>query len=875
LVVLSAPTGSLAYPVVMPRPLGWLRARMGVRAVSALSAAVVVALALLVAGAALLLLVQQSLRASVEAEAEQQAGLITTRLDQNWQGSANENAREALSALTRESEDLAQVIVEYGDTPQRTLEAGTDPLGGYRDGAPPISDIRPDDGETVVQTDVPVRKVDGSVVDAVLVATAGQSAGNDVVVLYAAPLTAVDRTTGTLLFYLLFGVPLLIVVAGLTTYLFSGRALRPVEAIRAQVAEMTEKDLGQRVPVPPSRDEVGRLAETMNGMIARLEDAQGVQRRFVADASHELRSPLATIATGLELMQSGTVDRSTITALRGETTRLNKLVEALILLARADERGLQPRREEVDLDEVAEGERGRPADGKVVADVRSVPVRVVGDRGQLARVVRNLVDNARRHARSHILVTVGQHEGEAVLEVSDDGPGVPPADRGRVFERFVRLDDARARSDGGSGLGLAIVAEVVAAHGGSVEVTDAPSGGALFRVRLPVAAAPESEPDEAPVPVAAPSPRPAATGAARVPQPAPAVPGAASVPAAGAASAGEPAPAAKPATPVAAGSAEKPAPARKPAPAPRPAGARKPVPAENQAPPGAPPRPTSPQGAPPKGTPPQGTPPKGTPPQGTPPKGTPPKGTPPKGTPPQGTPPQGTPQQDTSPQGRPSRGTVPQGRPSRATPQQGTPPRGAPPRGTPPPGTPPRGTPPPGTPPQGVPARRDSPAPAAAPPARPGSPRPVTRWSAPPWSASPRPASPLFASPRPGGSRPAAEPGSVQPANGRSAPEPANAENGSRAETASASGRSAPVPSESDRASVEQSNGHVPAAAAGTAPVPQPRDRGQRPVRDDEARRDPATAPYGIPAVPPGERTPDPARRDVPERRRQPGSAIR
>ncbi|WP_143517172.1 ATP-binding protein [Pseudonocardia sp. MH-G8] len=795
----------------MPRPLGWLRARMGVRAVSALSAAVVVALALLVAGAALLLLLQQSLRASVEAEAVQQAGLITTRLDQNWQGSANENAREALSALTRESEDLAQVIVEYGDTPQRTLEAGTDPLGGYRDGAPPISDIRPDDGETVVRTDVPVRKVDGSVVDAVLVATAGQSAGNDVVVLYAAPLTAVDHTTGTLLFYLLFGVPLLIVVAGLTTYLFSGRALRPVEAIRAQVAEMTEKDLGQRVPVPPSRDEVGRLAETMNGMIARLEDAQGVQRRFVADASHELRSPLATIATGLELMQSGTVDRSTITALRGETTRLNKLVEALILLARADERGLQPRREEVDLDEVAEGERGRPADGKVVAEVRTVPVRVVGDRGQLARVVRNLVDNARRHARSHVLVTVGQHDGKAVLEVSDDGPGVPPADRGRVFERFVRLDDARARSDGGSGLGLAIVAEVVAAHGGSVEVTDAPSGGALFRVRLPVAAAPESEsepgpePDEAPVPVAAPSPRPAAsTGPARASQPAPVGPAATSGPAAGAAPAGEPAPAAKPAAPVAAGSAEKPSPARKPAPAP-PAGARKPVPAENQAPSGTPLRPAS------------------------------------------------------------QRGMAPQGRPSRGTPQQGTPPRG----------TPPRGTPTPGTPPQGVPARRDSAGAAPAPPARPASPRPVTRWSAPPWSASPRQASPLFASPRPGNGRPAADRGSAQPANGRSAAEPANAEGGSRAETASAGGRSEPVPSESDRASVERANGHVPPAEAGTGPVPQPRDRVQRPVRDDEARRDPATAPYGVPAVPPGERTPDPARRDVPERRRQPGSAIR
>ena len=465
---------------------------MGVRAVSALSAAVVVALALVVAGAALVLLVQQSLRQQVQAEAKAQAQVIVDRLEGNWRGEANENARDALDQLIRES-DLAQVRVEYGDDPPTwTTEAGTDAVG--RDVL--MYDVQPADGETVVESNVPVRKVDGSVVDTVLVATGADSGRHDVILLYAAPLTAVDAATRTLLFFLLWGVPLLIVVAGITTYLFSGRALRPVEAMRAQVAAMTEKDLGQRVPVSPARDEVGRLAETMNGMLARLQDAQGVQRRFVADASHELRSPLATIATGLELMQNGTVDGSTVTALRGETARLNKLVEGLILLARADERGLKPRQEEVDLDEVAELERGRPADGAVVAEVRAVPVRVVGDRGQLSRVVRNLVDNARRHARSRVLVTVGRDGDTAVLEVSDDGPGVPQADRARVFERFVRLDDARARTDGGSGLGLAIVAEVVAAHGGTVEVTDGPDGGALFRVRIPAAAAPDEHPEE-------------------------------------------------------------------------------------------------------------------------------------------------------------------------------------------------------------------------------------------------------------------------------------------------------------------------------------------------------------------------------------------
>ncbi|WP_346280404.1 HAMP domain-containing sensor histidine kinase [Pseudonocardia sp.] len=462
-----------------------LRARIGVRAASALSAAAVVAIALVVAGAALVLLVGHSLRGTVQVAAEERTQQIAARVKGNFEGAANENARGALDILTT-PDDLAQVLVHYeSDThadDSTVIEAGSDAVG--RKVA--MSSLRPRDGATVVVPDTEVRRANGTSVGAVLVAAGTESAGNRIVVLVAEPLTSVDAATGTLLFYLLFGVPILILVTGVATYYFAGRALRPVEAIRARVAAMSEKDLAQRVPVPAARDEVARLAATMNGMIARLQDAQGVQRRFVADASHELRSPLATIATGLELMQRGHTEPGTVTALRGETERLNRLVDALLLLARADERGLQPRREEVDLDEVAESERGRPADSAVVAEVHAQPVRVIGDRGQLARVVRNLVDNARRHARSRVLVMVTREEADtAVIEVSDDGPGVPVADRGRVFERFVRLDDARARSDGGSGLGLAIVAEVVTAHGGTVEVGDAPGGGALFRVRLP------------------------------------------------------------------------------------------------------------------------------------------------------------------------------------------------------------------------------------------------------------------------------------------------------------------------------------------------------------------------------------------------------
>jgi signal transduction histidine kinase len=308
-------------------------------------------------------------------------------------------------------------------------------------------------------------------------------------VLAAQPLDFLHRAVDTVLAMVLVGIPVLVVLVGGFTYFFAGRALRPVEAMRARVARMSDRDLGTRVPVPPARDEVGRLAETMNQMLGRLENAQTTQRRFVADASHELRSPLATIASGLELLAGSVAeaDASTVRTLRGEASRLDRLVDGLLLLARSDERGLQPRREDVDLDEIVEAERGRPSDvGGVAPEVRAEPVRVSGDRAQLVRAVRNLVDNARRHAASRVLVTLRAEGPDAVVDVADDGPGVPPADRDRVFERFVRLDEARARSDGGAGLGLAIVREIVAAHHGSVEVRDSPLGGALFRLRLPL-----------------------------------------------------------------------------------------------------------------------------------------------------------------------------------------------------------------------------------------------------------------------------------------------------------------------------------------------------------------------------------------------------
>jgi signal transduction histidine kinase len=482
--------------------LGWLRARLGVRVVTSLAAALSVAVVLLLAGATLVLLTDRLLRSSLEDTAKQQAEVVAQRVAANFEDDVKQNAVDA----TAERGDLVQVVRDYGDDGAHDIEVlgASNPLWTMK----PMASVLPGPGETEVVRKAWVTHRDGikqtdpeTTEDVMVVAYGTSVKGRDLVVYAAQPLENVHEAVDTVFHLVLIGIPLLVLITGIVTYLAAGRALRPVEAIRARVA--TTRDPSVRVPVPPARDEVGRLAETMNEMLARLQAGQAVQRRFVADASHELRSPLATIATGLELLARGDADRDTVTALRGETARLGRLVDALLLLARADESGLQPRFEDVDLDEVAEAERLRPA-GRIVPRIEAAHVRVVGDRGQLAQVVRNLVDNACRHARSTVVVSVRPSAGYAALDVADDGPGVPPDQRARVFERFVRLDDARARADGGAGLGLAIVAEVVAAHGGTVDVVGSPLGGALFRVRLPLPAEP---PEPAPV-VARPSSRP-------------------------------------------------------------------------------------------------------------------------------------------------------------------------------------------------------------------------------------------------------------------------------------------------------------------------------------------------------------------------------
>jgi signal transduction histidine kinase len=287
--------------------------------------------------------------------------------------------------------------------------------------------------------------------------------------------------------------PLLVGAVALLVWFLTGRALRPVEAIRSEVEAISGSTLDRRVPVPRSGDEVGRLAHTMNAMLDRLEDASTRQQRFVADASHELRSPVAAIRTELEVAQrtAGPDDWPRVAErLLAEEARLEAVIADLLLLASLDE-GAASDRVVVDLGElVAEEARRRvpDRDGVVLEVDAPEGVHVEASRTQLRRAVGNLLDNAGRHARTTVRVAVHQRDGRARVLVDDDGPGIAEADRERAFERFTRLDDHRARATAGSGagLGLSLVRRIAQRHGGTATIDTAPLGGARVVLDLPL-----------------------------------------------------------------------------------------------------------------------------------------------------------------------------------------------------------------------------------------------------------------------------------------------------------------------------------------------------------------------------------------------------
>lgn len=462
-------------PVTSPPGSGrtpWRRFA-GVRVRTTAAATLVVGVALAIG--ALLLVAQQreSLTDSVETAARLRAGDIARFV-------VDASVPEAIT-VPPENEGMAQVV----DRATGEVVASSANLAG-RDR---ISDLDAPVGRTRAETIDRLPVGEGAFR---VVARGVETTGGRFLVYSAASLEPVEESGATLGGLLVTWLPVLLVVVALVSWVVVGWALRPVERIRAEVAGIGDRELDRRVPEPGSGDEIDRLATTMNAMLGRLETAVDRQRRFVADASHELRSPLSVMRADLEV-DLAHPERAewqrTEREVLDETLRLERLVDDLLVLARADAGSLAVPDLPVDLDEIVleEATRSRAATG-VTIDVSQVSgAQTRGDPLSLRRVVRNLLDNGRDHARTTVRVQLREHGDQVVLVVTDDGPGVANDDRTRIFERFARVDDARDRERGGAGLGLAIVREVVEAHRGDVAVTDAAVGssGARFVVRLP------------------------------------------------------------------------------------------------------------------------------------------------------------------------------------------------------------------------------------------------------------------------------------------------------------------------------------------------------------------------------------------------------
>jgi signal transduction histidine kinase len=446
---------------VADSPLAWWR-RQGLRFRLTVAAATVLALALAISASVLLSVLDRTLIDTVDESTRQQAQAVRVAAD----------AGTLTSPISTHDGTIVQVIDAQGRITHVTY--GTDrlvPLLGERARAKALKS-----GQARMLDGRPYA-IPGFLRVVVLSADRGQT------VVAARPISEIQTSLGTAGRVLLVGTPALIVLLAVASWLMIGRTLRPISALRKSAADITHTARSRRLPVPRSRDEVHFLATTLNGMLARLEEAEQRQRALVSDAAHELRSPLASIRLQLEVAlghPEGQDWQETAEGVLEDTMRLSRLAEDLLALARLDERGGVPaRREPVNLDEVVRQTVDRYGEARLtVCD----PVVVQGDALDLSRVLTNLMDNATRHTSSKVEVAL---TADGVLSVADDGPGIPPQDRERVFNRFTRLDSGRSRDEGGTGLGLAIVRETVLAHGGTVVLEDA-APGLRAVVRLPV-----------------------------------------------------------------------------------------------------------------------------------------------------------------------------------------------------------------------------------------------------------------------------------------------------------------------------------------------------------------------------------------------------
>jgi signal transduction histidine kinase len=435
-----------------------------IRAITTAVATIVVAIALVLGAAALIAALRRTMVDEVAEAARAQASDVVRQL---------EAGKPPILEVAGTDEQLIQVM-----TPTGAVVSASPNMAGR----PAVVRLAPGQSAQVVTP------LDDD--EFVAVAESAQTSAGQRIVLVARALVDVLDTTTVVTRLLIIGLPLLVAVVALTTWFAVGRVLAPVGAIRREVDEISAAQLHRRVPQPKRDDEIGRLAATMNRMLERLESARNSQRRFVSDASHELRSPITTIRQHAEVALAHP-ERTTASELGevvlAEQQRMQRLVEDLLLLARADE-PVTLAREAVDLDDLAfeEGHRLRSTTSKRVDTSGVSAARVQGDADALRRMFRNVGENAARHSSERVNITLVERGSEVVLTVDDDGPGIPESERVRVLQRFVRLDEARSRDVGGSGLGLSIVDEVVRAHGGAMSIEQSPLGGARIEITLPV-----------------------------------------------------------------------------------------------------------------------------------------------------------------------------------------------------------------------------------------------------------------------------------------------------------------------------------------------------------------------------------------------------
>jgi signal transduction histidine kinase len=458
-----------------------IRPSFGIRARTTLSATVVVGVALILASVSLVLFMRHALRTSIEAAAATRASDVALLA----------RSGSLPPSLPGRGEALLVQVVAAGD---RVIASSPSIEGDapFSLGALPAGHSR-----TFTLDALPAEKVNAADADSepatpfLVIAHGVQTSKGPVTVLVAASLSPLEDTSDALVPLLSGGVPVVLLVLAATVWALTGLALRPVASIRAEAEAISSSELDRRLPVPAAHDEIRDLSETMNRMLDRLETASVLQRRFTANASHELKSPIASIRTMLEVARHNPEHAdlpSLFDDLLAEDLRLELLVADLLILGQSDEGALKLSLSAFDLGAVAEEEvravtapNGRRIDTSGITDVM-----VTADSARLRQVLRNLLDNAIRHAVSTVWVSTRADGSTAVLTVSDDGRGIPADARERVFDRFVRLDDNRSRIEGGTGLGLAVCRAIVAAHRGTIVVVEPEHGGATFEVRLPV-----------------------------------------------------------------------------------------------------------------------------------------------------------------------------------------------------------------------------------------------------------------------------------------------------------------------------------------------------------------------------------------------------